>query len=351
MTIAPKLPHKSMLNRMQGIMVLAVLLCWVLPTSWATAEVHPSFLYKLSDFDGPIPFKSARIFVDNQRNETYIADTRLAEIRIFNSRGMEVYRFGDDGSLNNMLDMVVSKKGEILVLARQADQPVILRCDFRGRLLETLNLKNLPPAYLAIRPSKMAYWNDQLYLLDAIALKVVVTSTDGLFQKGYDIAQLIALDDKKRKETEIVGFSVDPHGNILFTIPVMFAAFRLSPDGEILSFGHPGSAPGRFGVVVAIVADAQGYYYIADRLKSVVLIFNPQLKFQTEFGYRGRQPHNLISPGELGLDTKGRLYIAQLGYRGVSVFKITHPQDGDPSNSQAEISGSQSKGGDKPINQ
>ena len=101
----------------------------------------------------------------------------------------------------------------------------------------------------------------------------------------------------------------------------------------------------------AIVADAQGYYYIADRLKSVVLIFNPQLKFQTEFGYRGRQPHNLISPGELGLDTKGRLYIAQLGYRGVSVFKITHPQDGDPSNSQAEISGSQSKGGDKPINQ
>ena len=43
---------------------------------------------------------------------------------------------------------------------------------------------------------------------------------------------------------------------------------------------------------------------------------------QTEFGYRGSKPHNLIGPRYLGLDTKGRLYVSQLRNRGISVFKI-----------------------------
>jgi len=72
------------------------------------------------------------------------------------------------------------------------------------------------------------------------------------------------------------------------------------------------------------VADDQGYYYVADRLKSVVLIFDKDFNFQTEFGYRGFKPQNLIGPRNLGLDQNGRLYVSQLSNRGVSVFKITY---------------------------
>jgi len=305
--------------------VVALSVAWAWPVAQAIAEVHPSFLYKLSDFDGPVAFKSAQIEVDNQRKEIYVADTRQAEIRIFNTNGMEVYRFGDDGSIGSLIDIAISKKGEIFVLGQKNNQLTLTRCDFKGRPLNTLSLKQLPTEYAAILPNRFTIWNDQLYLLDAIALKLVVTDTDGLFRKGYDIARLIGIDEKKRANTEIGGFSVDPHGNVLFTIPVMFSAFKLSPEGVILSFGTPGSAPGRFGVVGGIVADAQGYTYVADRLKSVVLIFDRNFNFQTEFGYRGRQPHNLISPGDIELDAEGRLYISQMGNRGVSVFKITHP--------------------------
>ncbi len=316
---------KPFFKRPWAAWALSVLVCWAWPVLHAAAEVKPSFLYKLSDFDGPVAFKSARIEVDNQRDEIYVADTRQGEIRIFNANGMEVYRFGDDGNFGSLIDIAVTEKGEILVIGRKGNQPVIIRCDFKGRPQNTLSLRNLPPEYAAILPNQMVYADGRLYLLDSIRLQLVVTDTEGLFRKAYDFARLIGIDEKKRANTEIGGFSVDPYGNILFTIPVMFSAFRLSPEGDIQSFGTPGSAPGRFGVVGGIAADAQGYCYVADRLKSVVLIFDAQFNFQTEFGYRGRQPHNLISPGDIELGAEGRLYISQMGNRGVSVFKITHP--------------------------
>ena len=325
MTTARIILSNLIIKRQTAILAIAIAVALTWPAGRVFAEVHPSFLYKLSDFDGPIAFKSAKIEVDNQRKEIYVADTRQGEIRIFNTNGMEVYRFGDDGSIGSLIDVAISEEGEIFVLGQKSNQPTLTHCDFKGRPLNTLSLKQLPTEYAAILPNQFTIWNDQLYLLDAIALKLVVTDTDGIFRKGYDIARLIAIDEKKRANTEIGGFSVDPHGNIFFTIPVMFSAFRLSPEGDILSFGRPGSAPGRFGVVGGIVADAQGYTYVADRLKSVVLIFDRDFNFQTEFGYRGRQPHNLISPGDIELDAEGRLYISQMGNRGVSVFKITHP--------------------------
>jgi DNA-binding beta-propeller fold protein YncE len=72
------------------------------------------------------------------------------------------------------------------------------------------------------------------------------------------------------------------------------------------------------------VADDRGYYYVADRLKRAVLIFDKDFQFQGQFGYRGSRPDNLIGPKNLALDGEGRLYVSQLRSRGVSVFKITY---------------------------
>jgi 6-phosphogluconolactonase (cycloisomerase 2 family) len=76
--------------------------------------------------------------------------------------------------------------------------------------------------------------------------------------------------------------------------------------------------------VGGIVADDKGFLYVADRLKSAVLIFDKDFKFQAEFGYRGIKPNNLIGPNSLGLDNQGLLYVSQLRSRGISVFKISY---------------------------
>ena len=290
----------------------------------ALAEVETTFLYSLSNFSGRVPFNWAHVDVDEERNEIYVADARLGEIRIFNQKGMEIYRFGDDGNLGTIVDVAVKSNGDILVLSRSMQKHSILLCNFKGEPVSTLKLQNFPPDFSDFSPGRVVYRHGQLYLLDKRSLRLAVTDPAGVFKNGYDIGSLINIEERKRAASEISGFSVDHQGNMLFTVAVLFSAFRLTPDAKIKAFGRPGSAPGRFNITGGIVADARGYTYVADRLKSAIIVFDQNFRFQTEFGYRGRRPHNLIGPRSLELDAKGNLYVSQLSDKGVSVFKITY---------------------------
>jgi DNA-binding beta-propeller fold protein YncE len=306
-----------------GAVLLAGVIVGGFWCSGASAGIEATFLYTLSNFNGRVPSNWASINVDDETDEIYIADTRGGDIRIFNDKGMEIYRFGDDGRLGTILDVAVEPDGDILVLSRTLAGHAVIRCNFKGEPLTTVELKNLPPAFSDLAPSSMVLQQGELYLMDKASLRLAVVDPDGQFETGYDIAALINIAEDKRSATEIGGFSVDREGNLLFTVPVLFRAFKMTPDGKVFAFGRSGSAPGRFGVVGGIVADDQGYFYVADRLKSAVIVFDRDFNFQLEFGYRGFKPENLFAPRELGLDQKGRLYVSQVSNRGISVFKIT----------------------------
>ena len=288
------------------------------------AEVQTDFLYSLSNFSGTVPLNLARINFDEDRNEIYVTDTSNSGVRIFNAQGMEIYRFGDDWNLGSIIAAAVRKDGNILVLSQTVSKNDIYLCNFRGEVISGLALKGLPSGFEGFSPSDMVYRHEKLYLLDNNAMRLLVTDSNGVSVVGYDLASVTEVEDKKRAQTAIGGLSVDREGNILFTVPVMFSAFKLTPQGKLFGFGRPGSAPGRFNNTGGIVADDRGYYYVADRLKSAVLIFDKNFKFVREFGYRGRKPENLTGPRDLSLDAEGRLYVSQLASRGVSVFKITY---------------------------
>jgi len=288
------------------------------------AGIETSFLYRLSNFSGPIPYNWANVAVDKERNEIYVLDRQERDITLFNDSGMEFYRFGDDGSLGTAVDAAVDKDGNILVLSTSWPKVLVAKYNFRGEPIGQLALKDFPSDFSVFSPDRMVYREGLLYLLDSSRLRLAVTDANGLFQNGYDLGSLAGIKEKERDGTDIGGFSVDSAGNILFTIPIKFAAFILFPDGEIMSFGKPGGAPGKFNNVGGIVADDQGYYYVADKLKSAILVFDKDLQFQLEFGYRGFSPESLNGPKDLALDSEGRLYVSQLGNRGISVFQITY---------------------------
>lgn len=288
------------------------------------AEVQTDFLYRLSNFFGTVPLDLARIHFDEDRREMYVTDTRNTGVRIFNAQGMEIYRFGDDWNLGSIIAAAVKKDGNIFVLNQTISKNDIYLCNFRGEVISGLALKSLPSGFESFSPSGMVYRHEQLYLLDSNAMRLLVTDSNGVSLIGYDLAMLTEIEEKKRGQTAIGGFSVDRDRNILFTIPVLFSAFKLTPEGKLSGFGRPGSSPGRFNNTGGIVADDRGYYYVADRLKSAILIFDKNFKFVKEFGYRGRKPDNLSGPRDLSLDAEGRLYVSQLASRGVSVFKITY---------------------------
>jgi hypothetical protein len=169
------------------------------------------------------------------------------------------------------------------------------------------------------------FYRDGKYLfLGSSSMQVVVTDRNGVFQRGYNLADILEIPEKDRPDTEIFGFSLDAEGNMLFTVPVLFKAYVVTPEGKLAgSFGKAGSAPGLFGIVSGIARDDRGSYLVVERLRSVVMIFDKEFRFVQEFGYRGDKPANLIRPNELAFGNGGKLYVTQLRNRGVSVFAVT----------------------------
>jgi DNA-binding beta-propeller fold protein YncE len=296
----------------------------------AAADVEVSFLYPLSNFSGPIPSIWAQVAVDPEGDEVYVLHPRENEIRIFNETGMETFSFGE--GLFSSRDLTIGHAGETFILSGHGKSSAIHRTNYRGELLETLTLKGFPEKYEGFAASQLAYRNESLYLINTQALAVVVVDTKGNFIEAHDLnaaLRRIHTGDqdsmKELKEISIAGFDVDYSGNILFTVPSLFSAFRLSAEGTLEMFGRPGSARSKFGVVGGITSDEDGNIYVADRLRCVVLIFSNELVFRSEFGYRGTGgPANLIAPNDLTISRKGNIFVAQAANRGVSVFKVVY---------------------------
>lgn len=289
----------------------------------ALAQVKGDFLYTLSNFGGVLRYDYVRVNVDLDREETYVLFQNL--IRVFNASGMEIFSFGDDLDLGQIVDAVVDQKGDVILLSYKDSKPLVTRCNFRGKPVGSIEIMNLPEG-VAFAPNRMIYRNRMLYFASLSGFKVYVTDTEGELKKYIDLTFLLEQEVGKKVEGEMIGFSVDGEGNIFFTIPVFFKAYKLSPDGKIASFGRPGSAPGRFGIVAGIVADSHGNVIVVDKLKCTIMIFDKDFSFITEFGYRGLGSENLIVPDDIAIDKRDRIYVTQGRKRGVSVFALSYDQ-------------------------
>ncbi len=289
------------------------------------ANVKAAFLYSLSNFTGKIPYNTTRMTVDKKTGEIYVIYENL--LKVFNSAGMEIYHFGEDLDVGQILDLAVVPDGDLLLLTVKDSKETLVRCNYRGDPVSRVELKKLPSEFSGFVATRLVCHGDSLYLASTAStegMKIVITDLEGNFRKGYDLFSLLELEEKERGNAEIFGFSVDGSGNILFTIPVLFKAFMLSNEGNISYFGKAGGAPGKFNIVSGIVRDNQGNILVVDRLKSAVMVFDKKFNFVTQFGFRGRRPENLFAPDDIAIDRNDRIYVTQGRKRGISVFKITY---------------------------
>jgi len=288
--------------------------------------VEASFLYTLSDFTGPFLMGGGLMSIDKDRNESYIVYQNV--VRIFNENGLEIYRFNEDNSLGKLTAIVVDKDGTIFFLSYDdRGEYGIIRCNYRGEPTGRIEVAGLPSDftdYQKFSPNYMAYREGQFYLADARTLRIAVADKNGHVQKTYDLIPLLNLKEGDRGDNEMGGFSVDNEGNMLFTIPVLFSATVLSPEGKVSNFGQAGSVPGKFGVAGGIIRDSKGNYLVADKLHSVVSVYDSATRFLMEFGGRGNSPDSLIVPDGLAMDGSDKVYVTQGGNRGVSVFRLIY---------------------------
>lgn len=303
-----------------GLAVVALCVLTV-GASTAFAQVRGNYLYTLSSFAGRLPYDWARVYVDEEREETYVIFGNL--VRVFNASGMEVFGFGDDLDLGLLLDVAVDGRGDILLLSYKDSRSILTRCNFRGEPVGPVEIRNLP-AGLPFNANRMVLRNGVFYFATLGASSVVITDDKGEFRERLDFLNLMEPEDQKKSGIEMIGFAVDRQGNIFFTMPVLFKVFKVTPDRTLTSFGRPGSVPGRFGILAGITIDSRGNLLVLDKLKSAVQVFDKDFTFVTAFGFRGARPENLIVPDSLAIDRRDRLYVTQGRKRGVSVFGLVY---------------------------
>ncbi len=279
-------------------------------------------LYTLSNFSGHVPYSTVRLAVDRTSGEILILDPSDDNIRVFNSTGMEIYRTEPTMELGRPVDLTVEEDGTIDLLVMNRGRYTIYRCNYRGEPVSEVVFSGIPEDFLDMKPDRILWNGGLLYLVDMGSLRVTMFDTDGRYVRGYMLADILELEEKQAYESPMFGFTVDREGNLLFTIPTLFSAYRLSPDGQVTRFGMPGSSPGKFSLVSGVAVDDRGNIFLSDRRRSVVMVYSPNLKFMYEFGYRGFGPGSLVVPDDLVLDRTGKLYVSQMRKRGIQVFRV-----------------------------
>lgn len=293
----------------------------------AVAGVAVHYRYALADFSGPIKTFQARLAVARTTNEVFVFDHADKNIRIFNEHGMEIFKLGEEEEFARARDLAVSEEGDVYILFDLRGDGIV-RYNFRGDLVGKIEVQGVPSEFADLRPSLIIFRQGRLYLVDPDDLLIVVLDREGKYQTGYsllplvlDVAAISSKNDKRQNAIfDMSGFSVDGQGNMFFTVASIAAAFRLSPAGQLESFGRAGSSPGQFGVVAGLAVDEQGYVYLADKLRCVVMMYDKDLNFIDEFGYRGYGPSNLIVPSDVAV-SNGNIFVSQAASRGVSVFQ------------------------------
>lgn len=311
-------------------LLLGVIFLLFVLSSPAFANSKSGYLYNLSSFNGPVTSLWALLTVDAGTGEVFSLNRQVSLVQIYSKDAMLIHSYGEGYPIAGANDLAAAEEGGLYLLQNRRSGSHLLHFDYKGELLEEIELKNLPDAYRDFDPARLEFHENRFYLLDVASLRLVITDQDGDFIRGYQIRDILLetfKDDEKYIEQlkilDFNGFCVDVSGNMYFTAPTSFSAYRMSPDGTIRGFGRSGSSPGRFGVVAGIDADSKGNIYISDKLRSVVMIFDKDFKFIREFGHRGANPENLIAPDDLVIDEQGgKLYVAQAANRGVSVFRL-----------------------------
>jgi len=314
---------------MSRLAVMTALLAVICLPAAASGPVSIGRLDDLSDFTGTLPYTDATVVADPAHDEAYTIFAN--EVRIFNGTGMQVHSFLVDPAAWQLTDLSVDERGDLLLLlhtrgpADGSRRWTVMRADFRGRQKGEVEL-TVPESLAKFDPNRLLTRSGAIWLSSSDQMTAASFSSDGTFLRTVDLAEVAGIASDDRANYGLGGFDVDPAGDVVFAIPVKFKVFVVAPDGGVHSFGRVGSAAGNFGIVSGVVTDDQGHIVVSDRLRNVVMVFDEQYRFVREFGQNGNAKQRLARPGGLAFGADGKLYVSQLGNRGVAVFAIRSEQ-------------------------
>ncbi|HEY6001557.1 MAG TPA: hypothetical protein VIV57_01705, partial [Anaeromyxobacter sp.] len=236
------------------------------------------------------------------------------------------YRFGEAQGAANVHALAPLPGGDLVAVLSGGEGVRAVRCNYRGEVTGPIPFTGFP-AGVSPGMDEVRATAGRLYFMDLRALRLVATDEQGHYLFHRDLTKAVFRDagpdaePSLTQDNDVTGFDVDHQGNLLLTVATQFRALVVSPELDVRSFGGKGSRAGKFNIAGAIARDEAGNVFVADTLRSVIMVFSPDLRFLFEFGGRGARPGRLNLPYGLVVGN-GKVFVSQGANRGIAVFRI-----------------------------
>jgi DNA-binding beta-propeller fold protein YncE len=263
--------------------------------------------------------RPSALTVDPARGEVLVADPGNNRIVIFDEHGTYRYEFAGGDHFAVPLDVAVDSRGIIYVLGSSSRGRGIFRFDFDGLYLSELTPEAGVDGHAADPTGFAVDDRDNLYVLDAVGLRILRFDPDGNPAGGFALATDLA--EELRQEV-VLGSIAIAGGKIFIPDSYVGTVYVHSLDGErARSIGHKGNEVGQlsFPVDVAISGDV---VLVLDKHRFNVVCFGLDGKFRGEFGGKGTSPGWFYHPTILASDGAGQVYIGQVFQSKVQLCRI-----------------------------
>jgi hypothetical protein len=204
----------------------------------------------------------------------------------------------------------LNSKGEIYAL--DGRQRRIVHLDPAGRFKEFVSFEGAPPPATIVPKSFVIDAADALYALDEFSGRILVLTPQGRFDRA------IALPAGIGFATDL---AVDFEGNLLLLDSVKRRIYQAPKGGS--AFTQLG---GDLGASVATmptsILSSKGLIFVVEGNGSIIDVFGRDGKYVTRLLSQGRSEGALDHPGQIALDDKDELAVADRDNSRVQIFQL-----------------------------
>lgn len=291
---------------MAGILMVLPLLCFLWSEPFADAASSP-WQWKLTLKDtsdkGPGAMKQpTALFIDAERERYYVVDSGNNRLLSFDRAGVFISAFSAVGALEVPFDMVRDQRKDLWVVEKGRN--TLTRLDMQG---QTTIPRPLQAHGRTVYPDRLEYGNELVYVLDK--------ASGGVFAYDPDF-KLVASYICPPAEGGFIDFMVDGKGIIALGARSK-TLYRLAADGSVVEKTVLGE---EIPFPVSFALGPDGLYYVLDRHRSDVAVFDKSGALRYRFLGPGQAVGQLYFPGEIRFDPWGQLCIVEEGNGRVQVF-------------------------------
>ena len=256
--------------------------------------------------------KSPRgVWVDQARNEIYVADTSNDLVAVYDSVGLPLFSFGYNQELKEPTKAIPDSKGHILVL--NGIPRAIKVFNYRGEYLNDfpLALKDPKSSPTAIAVSQ----NGNVYVALANETGALIQVYNSAFQL---IGELGTKPDGTTQLKSVHAIAIDSDGTIFTADATATPAIQVyNSDGTFLrGWGAHDAGPQNFSLPAGLTIDGDGRVIVVDSIRQAIMIFTKEGTFLSRDGGMGSQAGAVMFPTDIASNGKEKIYVVErLGSR------------------------------------